>query len=107
MRRGEVWTLRDGGYASKARPVVVVQDESVAEFDSIILCLLTSYDSDGMPTRVKIGPSDDNGLFKTSYVMADKIISVDKALLGERIGVLADEDMELVGRSLAKILGLG
>ena len=107
MRRGEVWTLRDGGYASKARPVVVVQDESVAEFDSVILCLLTSYDSDGMPTRVKISPSGDNGLFKTSYVMADKIISVDKALLGERIGVLADEDMELVGRSLAKILGLG
>ena len=74
MRRGEVWTLRDGGYASKARPVVVVQDESVAEFDSVILCLLTSYDSDGMPTRVKISPSGDNGLFKTSYVMADKII---------------------------------
>ncbi|WP_420885016.1 type II toxin-antitoxin system PemK/MazF family toxin [Adlercreutzia muris] len=46
-------------------------------------------------------------LFKTSYVMADKIISVDKALLGERIGVLADEDMELVGRSLARVLGLG
>lgn len=107
MRRGEVWTLRDGSYASKARPVVVVQDESVAEFDSIILCLLTSYDSDGMPTRVKIRPSESNGLFKTSYVMADKIISVDKALLGERIGVFADEDMELVGRSLAKILGLG
>lgn len=41
MRRGEVWTLRDDGYASKARPVVVVQDETVAEFDSIILCLLT------------------------------------------------------------------
>lgn len=106
MRRGEVWTLRDGGYASKARPVVVVQDESVAEFDSVILCLLTSYDSDGMPTRVKISPSGDNGLFKTSYVMADKIISVDKALLGERIGVLDDEYMELVGRSLAMILGL-
>ena len=106
MRRGEVWTLRDGGYASKARPVVGVQDESVAEFDSVILCLLTSYDSDGMPTRVKISPSGDNGLFKTSYVMADKIISVDKALLGERIGVLDDEDMELVGRSLAMILGL-
>jgi mRNA-degrading endonuclease toxin of MazEF toxin-antitoxin module len=25
MKRGEVWTLRDDAYASKARPVVIVQ----------------------------------------------------------------------------------
>lgn len=29
MRRGEAWTLRDDSYASKARPVVVVQSDEV------------------------------------------------------------------------------
>lgn len=26
MKRGEIWTLRDNHYASKARPVVVIQN---------------------------------------------------------------------------------
>jgi mRNA interferase MazF len=25
MKRGEIWTLQDDGYASKARPVIIVQ----------------------------------------------------------------------------------
>ena len=41
MKRGEVWTLRDNGYVSKARPAVIIQDD-LAQFDSIILCLLTT-----------------------------------------------------------------
>jgi mRNA-degrading endonuclease toxin of MazEF toxin-antitoxin module len=27
VKRGEIWTLRDEGFASKARPVVIVQDD--------------------------------------------------------------------------------
>lgn len=106
MRRGEVWTLRDDGYASKARPVVVVQDETVAEFDSIILCLLTSYDSDGMSTRVRVEPTEQNGLNKTSYIMADKIVSVDKSLLGDCIGSIDENTLDRVSQSLALILGI-
>ncbi|MCI1747782.1 MAG: type II toxin-antitoxin system PemK/MazF family toxin [Acidipropionibacterium sp.] len=40
MQRGEIWTLRDDRYASKARPVVVVQGD-LEQFDSVVLCLLT------------------------------------------------------------------
>jgi mRNA interferase MazF len=39
MQRGEIWTLRDDRYASKARPVVVVQGD-LEQFDSVVLCLL-------------------------------------------------------------------
>ena len=30
--RGEIWTLRDDRYASKARPVVIVQGDEVRGF---------------------------------------------------------------------------
>lgn len=30
--RGEIWTLRDDRYASKARPVVIVQSDEVRGF---------------------------------------------------------------------------
>lgn len=84
----------------------MVQDESVARFDSVILRLMTSYESDGMPTRVRVEPTEENGLVKTSYVMADKIVTVDKALLGTCIGAVDERGMALVGESLAGILGI-
>lgn len=106
MQRGEVWTLRDDGYASKARPVIVIQDESVATFDSIILCLLTTFDSDHLETRVSIKPNKTNGLERRSYAMTDKIVTVDKGLLGQCIGCISDEDMANISAGLMRILGL-
>ncbi len=29
MKRGEIWTLQDKNYASKARPVVVIQSDRI------------------------------------------------------------------------------
>jgi mRNA-degrading endonuclease toxin of MazEF toxin-antitoxin module len=46
MERGELWTLKDRNYASKTRPVVIVQANSESNFDSVILCLFTTFDSE-------------------------------------------------------------
>jgi mRNA interferase MazF len=54
MKRGEIWTLRDDGYAGKARPVVIVQADPGGFFDSVILCLFTTFESSHIPTRVHI-----------------------------------------------------
>lgn len=62
MKRGEIWTLQDKHYASKARPVVVIQSDKHDSFDSVILCLFTSYESGDISTRVRIEPSSENGL---------------------------------------------
>jgi mRNA interferase MazF len=45
MKRGEIWTLRDEGYAGKARPVVIVQADPGDFFNSVILCLFTTFES--------------------------------------------------------------
>jgi mRNA interferase MazF len=106
MKRGEVWTLQDKNYASKARPVVIVQDDDHNTFDSVILCLFTTYESADISTRVLIKSSVENGLLKDSYVMTDKIVTVDKKILGECIGMLSDDDMKAVSEQLIIILGL-
>jgi mRNA interferase MazF len=90
MKRGELWTLRDDNYASKARPIVIVQSEPGITFNSVILCLFTTFDSSAISTRVRIEPSDDNGLKKTSYVMTEKLLTVDTNELGVKIGELRD-----------------
>lgn len=106
MQRGEVWTLRDDSYASKARPVIVIQDESVAAFDSIILCLLTTFDSEQIETRVPIKPTKANGLDRQSYAMTDKIVTVDKNLLGQCIGRLSVAEMAAINAKLMRVLGI-
>ncbi|MCR5388822.1 MAG: type II toxin-antitoxin system PemK/MazF family toxin [Lachnospiraceae bacterium] len=106
MRRGEIWTLQDKNYASKARPVVIIQDDSRNSFDSVILCLFTTFESSNIETRVLVKASPENGLYKDSYVMTDKIVTVDKSILGESIGKLSESDMKAVSDQLKVVLGL-
>lgn len=106
MKRGEIWTLQDKNYASKARPVVIIQDDAHSDFDSVILCLFTTYESSTIETRVHIKASSENGLLKDSYVMTDKIVTVNKSILGQRVGFLSKDDMMAVSQQLKVILGL-
>ena len=106
MRRGEIWTLRDNGYASKARPVVIVQSDEIDAFDSVVLCWFTTFEAADIPTRVKVSPTSINGLSKPSFVMTEKIVTVDKSMLGKRIGELDTATMQEVGRQLACVLGI-
>lgn len=104
--RGEIWTMRDDLYASKARPVVIVQSDEIRGFDSVVLCLMTTFESSDIPTRVRVEPSANNGLDRTSFVMTDKIASVSRNMLGKRIGMLASDRMDEVSKQLAIVLGL-
>ena len=98
--------MRDRQYASKARPVVVIQNDAFDIFDSVILCLFASFDSSQIEIRVPVTPSPENGLHTLSYVMTDKIVTADKAMLGDKIGVLSDTDLALIAEHLRKILAL-
>jgi len=106
MERGELWTLQDRNYASKARPVVIVQANSESSFDSVILCLFTTLDSESISTRIKIEPTTENGLEKISYVMTEKIVTVEKTMLGRYIGKLTNDEMHYIAGKLAKILDI-
>ena len=102
MKRGEIWTLQDKHYASKA----IIQSDKHTAFDSVILCLFTSFESGEISTRVRVEPTAENGLQKRSFVMTDKIVTVDKALLRKRIGALSDEVMLAISEQLKIILDL-
>jgi mRNA interferase MazF len=106
MNRGEIWTIRDDGYASKARPVIIVQTDPGEYFNSVILCLFTTFESSHIPTRIRVMPNETNGLRKDSFVMTEKLIAINKKELGEKIGVLTDEQMRQISRQLAKLLDI-
>jgi mRNA interferase MazF len=107
VKRGDIWTASGGtDYASKPRPIVIVQDDRFDATDSITVCPFTSDPATSPIFRLPIMPSDINGLRKPSRLMVDKITTIPKAKLGVRIGKLDSEDMVWLNRSIIVFLGM-
>ena len=107
MKRGEIWTAAGGsGFAGKPRPVVIVQDDRFDATDSVTICGFTTDPTDAPLIRLLTRPDELNGLREASSMMVDKITTVPRARLGQRMGRLADDDMVRLGRAMAVFLGL-
>lgn len=107
MKRGEIWTAAaGGGYAGKPRPVVIVQDDLFDATASVTICAFTTDPTDAPLFRIPVDADDTSGIRHASRLMVDKIATVPRAKLGERVGCLSDDDMTRLGRSIAVFLGL-
>lgn len=107
MKRGEVWTAAGGRtYAGKPRPVVIVQDDHFSGTDSVTICAFTTDPTDAPLFRLAIEPDIRNGLRATCRLMVDKITTVPRTKLGERIGHLDDEDMVRLNQAMTVFLGM-
>jgi mRNA interferase MazF len=85
---------------------VVVQDDRFAAMDSITVCPVTSDPTEMSLFRPVILPSEANGLRRTSRVMADKITTLPKLRVRDRIGRLSEEDMLRLNSAVLLFLGL-
>ena len=107
MRRGEIWTAAAGiGYAGKPRPVVIVQDDRFDATASVTVCAFTTDPTEAPLFRLPVVPDETNGIREPSNVMVDKVTTVPRTKLGERIGRLGDDDMVRLGRALLVFLGV-
>ncbi|MSP43252.1 MAG: type II toxin-antitoxin system PemK/MazF family toxin [Alphaproteobacteria bacterium] len=104
--RGELWTVSGGAYAGKPRPAVILQDDHFDASTSITLCPFTADTTDAPLFRLVIEPTARNGLRQPSRLMIDKITTVPKERLGERIGSLDAEDVVRLNRAILVFLGL-
>lgn len=107
MRRSEVWTAAEGtGYTGKPRPVVIIQDDRFDATESVTVCAFTTDPTEAPLIRLPIVPDELNGLREASSLMVDKITTVPRSKLGERIGNLSDQDMIRLGRAVVVFFGL-
>ena len=106
MKRGEVWTVSGAAYAGKPRPAVIVQDDRFDATASVTVCVFTTDDTEAPLFRLPVTPSDRNGLRSVSRLMVDKLSTVAKERLGERIGRLDGEDVVRLNRAILVFLGL-
>ena len=107
MTRGEIWTVAGGtDYAGKPRPAVIVQDDSFDATASVTICAFTSDPTEAPLIRIRVEPSEGNGLRESSNLMVDKLTTVPKRKVRDRIGRLGDEDTVRLNRAMMVFLGL-
>jgi len=107
VRRGEIWTAAAGsGYVGKPRPIVIVQDDRFDATASVTVCSFTTDPTDAPLFRLLVAADEETGIREPSRLMVDKITTVARSQLGERIGRLSDADMVRLDRAMLVFRGL-
>lgn len=107
MKRGEIWTVAGGAdYAGKARPVVILQDDRFAGTASVTVCPFTTDPTDAPLFRCLVEPTGANGLIQPFRIMADKIMTVPRSKVGQRVGMLEPAHLAWIGKAVLVFLGL-
>src|SRR3989338_6617933 len=86
--RGDIVICALKGDYEKPRPAVVVQADLFNTYKSLTLCLITSDLVDVSTLRVSIEPAQSNGLRKRSQMMVDKLMTVPREKIHQKIGTI-------------------
>lgn len=85
---------------------MIVQDDRFDATDSVTVCAFTTDPTEAPLFRLRVEPDDINGLHDACSLMVDKITTVPRSKLGERVGRLGDEQMVALGRAVLVFFGL-
>ena len=107
MRRGDICiAAARGAYTGKPRPVVIVQDDRFDATASITVCPLTTNEVEAPLSRIAVEATVVTGIEQPSMIMVDKITTVPRANVSDRVGRLEDSDLVRLDRALLVFLGL-
>ncbi len=106
MNRGELVTVAIQGDLGKPRPALVIQADVFSETASITVLPITGELTNAPLLRIDLFPNERNGLQKPSQVMIDKPSTINRAKVGQSIGILDSAEMVQIDRSLALFLGI-
>jgi mRNA interferase MazF len=107
VKRGDIVVVAVQGDYGKPRPAVIVQSDLFNKtHPSITITPVTSTIVDAPLFRVTVEPSKENGLRSLSQVMVDKVTTVRRKRIGQRIGRLEEDTMLRVNRSLVLWFGM-
>lgn len=92
--------------ASKPRPAVLIQDDRFDGTNSVTVCPFMSVDAEAPLLRIRIDPDELSGLDSASWIMVDKLTTVRRVHVTERIGRLSSAQLVDLERLVMVFLGL-
>ena len=107
IHQGDIVICAFQGTYGKPRPVVVVQSDLFNETHaSVTLCPVTSELIDAPLFRVKLEPKPSNGLKNPCQVMVDKIVSIPREKIAQKIGKVSAHEWDLIQDALCRWLAI-
>jgi mRNA interferase MazF len=85
---------------------VIVQDDRFDRTDSVTVCAVTTDPTEAPLFRLRVEADEVNGLREPCSLMVDKITTIPRSKLGERIGRLDDEQVVRLGRAILVFSGM-
>ena len=107
IRRGDLVIAAFPGDYGKPRPALVVQADGFGNLPSLTMLPLTTEAEAAPLARINIVSTPANGLLRQSDIMVDKVMTLSRTRIRQRIGQVDAETMDAVGLALAAFLGLG
>jgi mRNA interferase MazF len=112
MKRGEIWWASLGGPVGSGpgyrRPVVVVQSNDFNDSrirTAIVVAVTTNLELAAAPGNILLRRRD-SGLRRDSVVNVSQVLTLDRALLTERVGGLAPRHVARLEAGLRLVLAL-
>lgn len=107
LQRGDVVLCVSSGDYGKPRPAVVVQSDLFNEtHGSVTVCPLSTHLHEAPLYRLLISPNKVNGLKETSQIMVDRITSLKRNRIRQKIGVLTKDQANKLNDTLLLWLNL-
>ena len=112
MRRGEIWWAALGDATGSGpgfrRPILVIQDDSfnASRIGTVVAAAITSNVKLAQAPGNVLLKARETGLAKNSVVNVSQIITLDKALLAERVGAVSLARLEEIDSGLRLVLSL-
>ncbi|MGA2904088.1 MAG: type II toxin-antitoxin system PemK/MazF family toxin [Candidatus Korobacteraceae bacterium] len=106
MKRGDLVTIAVSGDYGKPRPALIVQADAFDSIPSVTVAPLTREVYDAPLLRVTIPPGAGSGLRKVSQVMIDKLTTVPRSRIGQRIGSVEASTLHAVSQAIKGFLDL-
>ncbi|MBQ3972432.1 MAG: type II toxin-antitoxin system PemK/MazF family toxin [Selenomonadaceae bacterium] len=110
IRRMDIWFAdlpmkKDSRVQGGSRPVVIVSNDICNEVNSIVTVapMTRQMKRLALPTHAVILAPDGG----RSIVLAEQIMTIDKARLGNRMGRVREEDFPVVEAAIRDQLGMG
>ncbi|MDR1833788.1 MAG: type II toxin-antitoxin system PemK/MazF family toxin [Propionibacteriaceae bacterium] len=105
--RGDIVAAAGGQYASKPRPVLLVQNPALETGDSVLAIPFTSQAATHSEYRIPVNPTEGNGLGKACFLEVDKLSAIRRSVVGPKVGVLEVEALNQAEVLLRGLLELG
>ena len=111
--RGDIWWVDwspgRGSEQVGVRPALVVQTDLAnrnPRYPNTMVVAVSTKGRGDAPSHVRLLPSTENGLTKTSFVKCEQMQTIDKGRLGRRLGSVSESDLDRVNSALRAVLSL-